>query len=77
MQEQESKQADFISALSPLNAANADVEQDQGDVDRLQALEGFKKIVAPFNSVITARETDIGALTNAGSGTGGGNGPSC
>ena len=75
VQEQESKQADFISALSRLNAANADVEQDQGDVDRLQALEGFKKIVAPFNGVVTARETDIGALTNAGSGTGGGNGP--
>jgi RND family efflux transporter MFP subunit len=75
VQEQESKQADFISALSRLNAANADVEQDQGDVDRLQALEGFKKIVAPFDGVVTARETDIGALINAGSGTGGGNGP--
>ena len=58
-----------------LNAAEADVEQDQGDVDRLQALEGFKKIVAPFDGVVTARETDVGALINAGSGTGGGNGP--
>ena len=75
VQEQESKQADFNSALSRLNAAEADVEQDQGDVDRLQALEGFKKIVAPFDGVVTARETDIGALINAGSGTGGGNGP--
>ena len=35
VQEQESKQADFNSALSRLNAANADVEQDQGEVDRL------------------------------------------
>ena len=75
VQEQESKQADFNSALSRLNAADADVEQDQGEVDRLQALEGFKKIVAPFDGVVTARETDIGALINAGSGTGGGNGP--
>jgi RND family efflux transporter MFP subunit len=75
VQEQESKQADFNSALARLNAANADVEQDQGDVDRLEALEGFKRIVAPFDGVVTARETDIGALINAGSGTGGGNGP--
>jgi RND family efflux transporter MFP subunit len=75
VQEQESKQADFNSALSRLNAAYADVGQDQGEVDRLQALENFKKIVAPFDGVVTARETDVGALINAGSGTGGGNGP--
>jgi RND family efflux transporter MFP subunit len=75
VQEQQSKEADYNSALSRLNAADADVGQDQGEVDRLQALEGFKKIVAPFDGVVTARETDIGALINAGSGTGGGNGP--
>ena len=34
-----------------------------------------RKIVAPFDGIVTARETDIGALINAGSGTGGGNGP--
>ena len=73
VQEQQSKEADYNSALSRLNAAYADVGQDQGEVDRLQALEGFKKIVAPFDGVVTARETDIGALINAGSGTGGGN----
>ena len=49
--------------------------QDQGEVDRLNEFENFKKIVAPFDGVVTARETDIGALINAGSGTGGGNGP--
>ena len=42
-------------------------------MERLQALEGFKKITAPFDGVVTARETDIGALINAGSG--GNNGP--
>jgi RND family efflux transporter MFP subunit len=72
VQEQQSKQADYNSALSRLTAADADVGQDQGEVDRLQALEGFKKIVAPFDGVVTARETDIGALINVGSGTGSG-----
>ena len=74
-QEQEAKQADFNSAVARLNAAMAEVAADQGEVDRLQALESFKRITAPFDGVVTARETDIGALINAGSGTGAGNGP--
>ena len=68
-QETESKQADYGSAKARLNAANAEVAENQGEVDRLNALEGFKKIIAPFGGVVTARETDIGALINAGSGT--------
>jgi RND family efflux transporter MFP subunit len=75
VQEQESKQADYNSAVARLNSAKAEVDADQGDVDRLQALEGYKKITAPFDGIVTARETDVGALINAGSGTGGGNGP--
>ena len=75
MQEKEAKQADYNSALARLNSAVAEVGVDQGEVDRLQALEGFKKIMAPFDGIVTARETDVGALINAGSGTGGGNGP--
>ena len=77
VQEQESKQADYNSAIARLNSASADVDADQGEVDRLQALAGFKNITAPFDGVVTARETDIGALINAGSGTGGGSGRSC
>ncbi len=75
VQEQESKQADYNSAVARQNAAQAEAAADRGYVDRLQALEGYKRITAPFDGVVTARETDIGALINAGSGTGGGNGP--
>jgi RND family efflux transporter MFP subunit len=70
-QEQESKQADYNSAVARVRAAQAEAAADQGEVDRLQALEGFKKILAPFDGVVTARETDIGALINAGSGNNG------
>ena len=72
VQEQENKQSDYNSAIARFNSASADVDADQGDVDRLLALAGFKNITAPFDGVVTARETDIGALINAGSGTGGG-----
>jgi RND family efflux transporter MFP subunit len=71
-QEQQSKQADYNSALARVNSAKAEAAADQGEVDRVDAMESYKKIVAPFDGVVTARETDVGALINAGSG---GNGP--
>jgi RND family efflux transporter MFP subunit len=70
VQEQDAKKAQYNTAVANLKAAQADVKADEGEVDRLDALEGFKKIRAPFNGVVTARETDIGALINAGSGSG-------
>ncbi|HBK04438.1 MAG TPA: efflux RND transporter periplasmic adaptor subunit [Acetobacteraceae bacterium] len=51
-------------------AKQAAVTAAQANVDRLQALEAFKRIVSPFDGVITARKTDVGALINAGSGVG-------
>jgi RND family efflux transporter MFP subunit len=65
-QETEAKKEDYNSSLSRLNAALADAGADKGDLDRLQALEDFKKITVPFDGVVTARETDVGALINAG-----------
>jgi RND family efflux transporter MFP subunit len=38
----------------------------RANVDRLQALEGFKRITAPFDGVVTTRSTDIGALISVG-----------
>ena len=69
-QEEASKKADYGNALAQLDAAQDQVQADQGDLARLQALEGFKKIVAPFDGVVTARETDIGDLINAGGASG-------
>jgi RND family efflux transporter MFP subunit len=74
-QERESKKADYASASARYSAAVADTSSQQGAVDRLAALEGFKRILAPFDGVVTARNTDIGALINAGSGSGGGSAP--
>ncbi len=71
MQEQQSKEADYNSAKARLNSATAEVAADQGDVDRLQTMANFKNITVPFDGVVTARETDIGALINAGSGSNG------
>jgi len=67
VQERDAKQAEFESNTARLNAAKADMAMAQADVDRLESLQGFKQVVAPFDGVVTARETDIGALINAGS----------
>ena len=75
VQELQSKKGDYDSAAARLHAAQADVNAAKGDVDRLNALESFKGITVPFDGTVTERNTDIGALINAGSGVGGGSGP--
>jgi RND family efflux transporter MFP subunit len=68
-QETESKKAEFGSADARYKAAVAEANVNQSEVDRLTALEAFKRIVAPFDGIVTQRNTDVGALINAGSGT--------
>jgi RND family efflux transporter MFP subunit len=48
------------------NANIAQVKAAQANVSRLVAEEGFKRLIAPFDGIVTARETDIGALINVG-----------
>lgn len=52
-------------ALSDYHAKEALVESKRANVERIEQLQGFERIVAPFNGVITARNTDIGALIQA------------
>ncbi|NGY04143.1 efflux RND transporter periplasmic adaptor subunit [Solimonas terrae] len=42
----------------------------RANVDRLAATQGFQRIVAPFDGVVTSRSTDVGALISAGGGSG-------
>jgi RND family efflux transporter MFP subunit len=51
-------------------AKKAIADSAQANVRRLEALESFKSIVAPFDGVVTQRNTDVGALINAGSASG-------
>ena len=48
-------------------AKEATVKAQRANVDRLRTLHEFERIVAPFDGTVTARNTDIGALINAGS----------
>ncbi|WP_407159668.1 efflux RND transporter periplasmic adaptor subunit [Bradyrhizobium sp. STM 3557] len=52
-----------------LNNKKAAVKSGEANVERLEVLAGYKKITAPFDGVVTARDTDVGALINAGGGS--------
>jgi RND family efflux transporter MFP subunit len=55
-------------AVGDLSAKQATVDSMTANVRRLEQLQSFEKVYAPFSGVITARNTDIGALINAGAG---------
>ena len=54
----------------PTTAKVALVKSAEANVQRLRALSEFKRIVAPFDGIVTARNTDVGALINSGSASG-------
>ena len=64
-----SQQAADQSA-SDAAAKKAVMDATEANVRQLEALQSFKQIIAPFDGVVTQRNTDIGALINAGSATG-------
>jgi RND family efflux transporter MFP subunit len=58
------------NATSDATAKKAVADAAQANVGQLEAMESFKTVVAPFDGVVTARNTDIGALITAGNGAG-------
>ena len=68
--------SNFVSAqeiderTADLSNKNGAVRAGQANVERLEALAGYKKITAPFDGVVTSRDTDVGALINAGGNSG-------
>src|ERR1700682_5270581 len=60
-------QQDVDNAVGTYNANKAIVQADQAAVEQYAALVSFEKVYAPFDGVITARNTDIGDLINSGS----------
>jgi len=68
-QAQYQAQAANVQALEKaINAAQSTVSSEEANLARLGELQGYKVVKAPFDGVITARNTDVGALVNAGNG---------
>jgi RND family efflux transporter MFP subunit len=62
-------QQETDQAVGNYHALQATVDSQAANVRRLEQLQSFEKIYAPFDGVITARNTDVGALINAGANT--------
>jgi RND family efflux transporter MFP subunit len=62
-------QQETDQAVSNLSAVKAAAESSAANVRRLEQLQSFEKIYAPFDGIVTARNTDIGALIDAGANT--------
>ncbi len=55
------------NAVNDFQAKKSVVDSSEFNVKRLEELQSFQKIFAPFEGVITARNTDVGALITSGS----------
>jgi RND family efflux transporter MFP subunit len=62
---------DIDQRVYAYNANQAQVQAAKANVDQLTAEEGFKRLLAPFDGIVTARSTDVGALINVGAAGGG------
>jgi RND family efflux transporter MFP subunit len=62
-------QQETDQAVSNLSAVKAAAESSAANMRRLEQLQSFEKIYAPFDGIVTARSTDIGALIDAGAST--------
>jgi RND family efflux transporter MFP subunit len=60
-------QQDVDNATGNYDARRTAVESAQANVKRLQELQAFEKVYAPFEGVLTARNTDVGQLIDSGS----------
>jgi RND family efflux transporter MFP subunit len=58
----------YAGSTAAVDVARANVRVAQAQVDRLEELTAFESVTAPFDGVITSRNTDVGALINAGAG---------
>ena len=68
-QEADQQRSAFTVSQATFNAAQANVEAQEANVRQLEALQSFRRVTAPFDGIITARNVETGALITGGSST--------
>jgi hypothetical protein len=71
VQQGDTDRLNFVAQTAAVGGARANLKAQQAQVNRLEQLTGFDRVVAPFDGVITSRQVDVGSLVsaNASSGT--------
>jgi RND family efflux transporter MFP subunit len=68
-QEADQQRSAFEVSQANFNATQATVNAQEANVRQLEAMQSFRRVTAPFDGIITARNVDVGALITAGSST--------
>jgi multidrug efflux pump subunit AcrA (membrane-fusion protein) len=74
-QEGDQQQTNYQAQVANVASAERNVEAFKANLDRVIALQGYERVTAPFDGVVTARNVDTGDLISA-AGSSGGNAPS-
>ncbi len=67
VQAYDARVADVAAAVANITAAQASMTANQANVGRLQQMQGFERVIAPFDGVITERNVEQGDLVTTGS----------
>ena len=70
-QDGDQREADYQAQRANVAAADRNVEAFKANLRRVIALQGYERVTAPFDGVVTQRNVDVGALINASGGNGG------
>jgi len=69
-QQGDTDRLNFAAQTAGVGVARANLEAQQAQVNRLEQLTGFERVVAPFDGVITSRQVDVGSLVTADASSG-------
>jgi RND family efflux transporter MFP subunit len=69
-QQGDTDRLNYASNVAAVGVAGANVEAQQAQVNRLEQLTGFERVLAPFDGVITGRQVDVGSLVAADANSG-------
>jgi multidrug efflux pump subunit AcrA (membrane-fusion protein) len=67
-QEGDTQHANYLVAEANVKAAQSTVLANKANLDRLLKLQGYERVTAPFNGIVTARNIDVGSLISASGG---------
>jgi RND family efflux transporter MFP subunit len=70
VQQGDTDRLNFTAQTAAVGVARANLEAQQAQVNRLEQLTGFERVVAPFDGVITSRQVDVGSLVTADASSG-------
>ena len=70
VQQGDTDRLNFTAQTAAVGVARANLEAQQAQVNRLEQLTGFERVVAPFDGVITSRQIDVGSLVTADASSG-------